>query len=141
VKIRQAISTDYADWLAMVNDYNDEIIDRAYSTWTDFFSPNPQAICLIVTIADKPVAFLQYTMHYMCFQRGDICYISDLYVLPEVRRRGIARALLKHMVTLRDSNQWWRLYWITEFDNPVRPLYDEYGIPEFVRYHNDRHSK
>jgi GNAT superfamily N-acetyltransferase len=140
VKIRLAKLSDYSAWLAMVREYNDEILDRADITWRDFFSPNPEAVCLIATIDDKPVAFLQYTFHYMCFNRGKICYVSDLYVDYAVRRQGIARKLMKHMLDMANVYGWWRLYWITEPDNPARALYDELGVAEFVRYHVDRYD-
>lgn len=141
MKIRPAIRSDYGTWLMMVGGYNDEILKQAPETWESFFSANPEAKCLVVTVGDEeddPVAFLQYTFHHMCFKRGTICYISDLYVDPAYRRRGIASALMRHMMDLANIHGWWRVYWITEPDNPARALYDQLGVAEFVRYHVDR---
>ena len=134
--IRQASPGDFHAWCAMVEDYDPDVAERVKDAWEHFFSAAPY-VCTLAIEDGKPVAFIHYTFHGFCFGKGKNCYVSDLYVAPEYRRRGIARELLTNVLEKAKKLGWARVYWVTQFDNPARALYDSMGIPEFVRYHVD----
>lgn len=137
LKIRSALPDDCESWLEMVQCYDPDIADQAPETWRRIFEPESDITCHIATWNGEPAGFMQHIFHESTFLKGPVCYLSDLYVAPDFRRRGIARALLGHLLTSAHVQRWARIYWVTEHDNPARGLYDEIGKPDFVRYHVD----
>jgi GNAT superfamily N-acetyltransferase len=138
--IRQPFQQDFAVWRAMALDYDPDLVDVTEQAWGRFFGAAPY-ICMLAVEKNVPVGFIHYTFHDFCFSRGKNCYVSDLYVSPSHRRKGIARALLTSVLDTAKKMGWSRVYWVTEFDNPARGLYDSLGIAEFVRYHVDFKGK
>lgn len=135
--IRQACRADHSVWLGMVREYDADVTGQAEDAWRRILDDESDVVGLIATVDGEIAAFAHYVLHDFPFRAGPVCYLADLYVRPWYRRRGIARALLHHLIELADRNRWARLYWVTEHDNPARGLYDEVGIPQFVRYHRD----
>ena len=133
--IRDIRREDYGEWYAMLMDYDPEIenaelaFDRLFTVaaWT----------CLVACVDDVPVAFLDYQLHPSMFKIEPVCYISNLYVKPAHRRRGIATKFMDEVFARARDHRWCRVYWITENENPARCMYDKYGEQSFVRYHRD----
>jgi GNAT superfamily N-acetyltransferase len=65
-----------------------------------------------------------------------VCYLQDLFVLPEARGRGVARALIEAVARAAREAQAERCYWLTQEDNKVaRALYDKVAkFNGFLRY-------
>jgi GNAT superfamily N-acetyltransferase len=65
-----------------------------------------------------------------------VCYLQDLFVAPEARGQGLARALIEAVAELARSRQAQRLYWLTQEDNrTARALYDQLAqFKGFIRY-------
>lgn len=65
-----------------------------------------------------------------------VCYLQDLFVAPEARGQGLARAMIEAVAELARSHQAQRLYWLTQEDNRnARALYDQLAqFKGFVRY-------
>lgn len=139
--IRHVRHEDHDAWLEMVLDYDEDLGNRAEDAWGQLFNPELDHTGWVVVYDNVPCAFLNYTFHGFIFSSGKVCYLSDLYVKPEYRREGIARRLLTQLVELGQTLSWSRIYWITEFENPARGLYDDFGVAEFVRYHLDLFNK
>ena len=137
LQIREASHADFLGWRDMAVDYDPGVAPIVESAWQRFHSKSDPYICLLAVCDGRVAGFAHYTFHDFCFGRGLTCYVSDLYVSPEFRRRGIARALLAHLCELGKSSGWGRIYWVTDHRNPARALYDEVGNAEFVRYHLD----
>jgi len=137
VIIRPVSLADHNAWLAMLDQYDPAIGAESAYAWQRFFATSSGLHGLIAESNGEPVGLMHYVFHDLSVMRGPICYLADLYVKPEHRRRGIARSMLDHLVELACTQRWRRIYWVTEHDNPARSLYDQYGLPEFVRYHVD----
>jgi GNAT superfamily N-acetyltransferase len=77
--------------------------------------------------------------HYL-FHTGTwvqtVCYLQDLYVLPEVRRQGVARALVEAVAAQARERRAERYYWLTqEHNKTARSLYDKVArCGGFLRY-------
>lgn len=70
------------------------------------------------------VGLAHYYFHTGLWHAGR-CYLADLFVAPEARRRGIATAILKWVARDAAEHNSPRLYWNTELDNTdARALYD-----------------
>jgi GNAT superfamily N-acetyltransferase len=72
------------------------------------------------------VAVAHYLFHASIWYSGK-CYLADLYVDPEARRRGIATALLEWVAQDGEDHGFPGLYWNTLDDAPARALYDQIG--------------
>jgi GNAT superfamily N-acetyltransferase len=56
----------------------------------------------------------------------DVCYLQDLFTAPEVRGRGVARALIAAVRDWATEHGCSRVYWHTKEDNDTaRRLYDQ----------------
>lgn len=137
IGIRPIYARDQGEWRSMIRNYDPDIAGDADYAWGRFFDKSSGLRGRIATCCGAPAGFMHYVFHDFSVMRGPICYLADLYVKPEFRRRGVARAMIEHLIDLASNERWTRIYWVTEHDNPARALYDQYGIPEFVRYHID----
>ena len=65
-----------------------------------------------------------------------VCYLQDLYVVPEARGRGAARALIEAVAKAAREAGAARCYWQTKQDNATaRTLYDKVArFSGFIRY-------
>lgn len=75
----------------------------------------------------REVGFALFFHNFSTFLGKPGIYLEDLYVLPEFRKRGVGKALLKWLANLaieRDCGrmEWWVLNW-----NPARKFYESLG--------------
>lgn len=66
----------------------------------------------------------------------DVCYLQDLFTAPDVRDRGVARALIGAVVAWAEDRGCSRVYWHTQASNTTaRHLYDKLAENRgFIRY-------
>jgi GNAT superfamily N-acetyltransferase len=66
----------------------------------------------------------------------DVCYLQDLFTAPEVRGRGVGRALIAAVSAWARAQGCCRLYWSTHETNATaRRLYDDVAVNRgFIRY-------
>jgi ribosomal protein S18 acetylase RimI-like enzyme len=65
-----------------------------------------------------------------------VCYLQDLFVAPDARGRGTARALIEAVADLARARQTQRLYCQTqEHNTTARALYDQVAqLKGIIRY-------
>jgi GNAT superfamily N-acetyltransferase len=65
-----------------------------------------------------------------------VCYLQDLFVDPEARGHGVARALIEAVAERARADGASRYYWLTQRHNLVaRALYDRVAVHRgFIRY-------
>lgn len=74
------------------------------------------------------VAFANSLFHESTWSLRGYCYLEDLYVSPEQRGTGVARALIEQVYAQADARGAERVYWHTqEFNAAARSLYDTLG--------------
>ncbi|WDZ76805.1 GNAT family N-acetyltransferase [Ensifer adhaerens] len=139
--IRAAADGDEADWRRLWagyvafsgTDLAEDIIDL---TWSHLIDPSAPLFAWLAILDGKTVGFAICQEQLATFFRQPVCYIEDLYVDPTARGRGVARAMIDHLIAHCQDMGWDRLYWYTEADNATaRRLYDRYsGTDEHVRY-------
>lgn len=74
----------------------------------------------------KMVGVAHYLFHASVWYSGK-CYLADLFVDPEVRRRGVATAVIEWVARDAREQGFPSLYWNTLEDAPARALYDKVG--------------
>lgn len=95
---------------------------------------NPRG--LLAVIGGKPVGLVHYFFHRHCWQTGHVCYLQDLFALPEARGTGVGRALIEAVYAEADLAGSPQVYWMTqEFNSEARKLYDRIGtLTPFIKY-------
>ncbi len=65
-----------------------------------------------------------------------VCYLQDLFVAPEARGQGVARALIQAVAEAARREKASRYYWLTQDKNATaRALYDKIArFNGFIRY-------
>lgn len=129
--IRPAVASDFDAWFllwrgyceALGGDVPDEV---SRGVWQRILAPDQPIWCLVACDErDKPVGIAVYVLHLHTWSLKTVCYLEDLFVAPEARGTGAARALIEELVALGRKHHWRRVYWHTEEHNyRARTLYD-----------------
>jgi len=79
---------------------------------------------------------VHHVAHRTCWKVEDVCYLQDLYTLPEMRGRGVGRALIEAVYAHADRAGTPAVYWLTQgFNATARRLYDRIGVlTPFIEY-------
>ncbi|ANB34034.1 GCN5 family acetyltransferase [Rhodovulum sulfidophilum] len=97
---------------------------------------DPNMGCRLALIDGRAVGLVHFIFHRHCWKPENVCYLQDLYADPEVRGRGVGRALIEAVYAVADSRGTPSVYWLTqEFNDTARQLYDRIGqSTAFVKY-------
>jgi len=105
----------------------------------DGFGPNPFFQCLIADYDGQPAGFALYFFNYSTWVGRPGVYVEDLFVLPEFRRKGIGRALLKRVAAIAVENGCQRLQWeVLDWNTPAIDFYRELGAEFLDEWRNVR---
>ena len=69
----------------------------------DILSDKPKAFCLIVEENKEQIAFCLYSYVYWA-NKGQGVYLSNVFVKPEHRKKGVLREILSYIKNLNDVN-------------------------------------
>ena len=103
---------DLADYEKLAHEAKASASDIA----RDLFGPNPKVFCEIAEWDGKPVGFALWFYTYSTFQGQHGIWLEDLYVDPNLRGKGIGKALLIYLAQrcVREGLgrfEWWVLDW------------------------------
>jgi len=135
ITVRLISTDDKSRWYEMWEDYlkfykKSLSIDVTDATWRRFFDKATSMYCSIAEDnSGQRLGFAIHVIHPGSWEIGDVCYLEDLYVIPEFRCEGIARKMIENLIELSTKNNWYRLYWHTDDGNhTARALYDKIGV-------------
>lgn len=107
----------------------------------DGFGPHPFFHCLIAEYDGKPAGFAFYFFNYSTWVGRPGVYVEDLFVLPEFRRLGIGRELLKQVAGIAMENGCQRLQWeVLDWNTPAIDFYRAIGAEFLDEWRNVRLS-
>ena len=111
-----------------------EIYSETFSRLTD--SNNTDQNCLVAHNGETLHGLVHYIYHSHNWKSEYVCYLQDLFVLKEMRRQGIAKALIQAVYKAADTNGTSSVYWMTqEFNHDARKLYDQVAsLTPFIKY-------
>jgi GNAT superfamily N-acetyltransferase len=140
--VRPLASADEPQWRALWRDYlafyKTELPEDVYSTYfRRLLGDDPQDFRgLIAEVDGKPVGLTHFLIHRHGWKIENVCYLQDLYAVPEVRGRGIGRALIEAVYAAADAEGAPGVYWLTQdFNAEARQLYDRIGaLTPFIKY-------
>ncbi len=91
---------------------------------------------LLAVQGGRPVGLAHYLFHRHGWRAEDVCYLQDLFADPQLRGRGIGRALIEAVYDAADRQGAPSVYWLTQEGNaPARLLYDRIaGRTDFIKY-------
>lgn len=141
ILIRNAIAADETRWRALWSDFvaldSEKCPEQATDfIWRNALDPDHPMTLLMADYAGEAAGFLLYTTHDFSRSVRPVCYLLDFYTAPEVRGRGLGRALIAHLGETGRARGWLKVYWMTQVDNAeARRLYDKFGqTSPLIRY-------
>jgi GNAT superfamily N-acetyltransferase len=139
--IRPISSEDCAAWFDLWTDYlafyetslPDETKQIAFDRLLD---PETNVNGLLAKVDGTPVGLVHYIYHEHMWRPEGVCYLQDLYANPDIRGKGVGRALIEAVYTAADSAGVPRVYWLTQnFNTQARLLYDRIAkLGPFIKY-------
>ena len=130
---------DRAEWEVLFRAYTDfygrtspqEEYDRA---WREFRAAE-RMFALGARLDGRLVGIAHFLPHAST-SSADVCYLQDLFTAPDVRGRGVARALIAAVESWARERGCARVYWHTRESNATaRRLYDQVAVNKgFIQY-------
>jgi GNAT superfamily N-acetyltransferase len=125
-------------WTAYLEFYKAQVSEEVYATtWKRLFTDGEfEPKGFIALLDGKAVGLTHYLYHRTCWSLLNNCYLQDLFADPEVRGKGIGRALIEAVHNEAGKLGVTNVYWMTHETNATaRKLYD--GVAKrtgFIEY-------
>lgn len=140
--IRPLKATDEAGWRRLWHDYlvfyETSVPEEVYgSSFARLLGDDPQDFNgLVAELDGKLVGLTHYLFHRHGWKIENTCYLQDLYADPDVRGKGIGRALIEGVYAAADAAGAPAVYWLTQdFNTEARKLYDRIAVETpFIKY-------
>lgn len=142
VTIRPVGQGDRARWEELFNAYaafyKTEVPAGGHDeVWCWIFDGDNDFWCdLAEDETGRVIGFTQYQLMHRSLGGSMVCYLSDLFVEPNVRGGGIGRALIDHVIQFARNRRITNVRWLTQdFNYAGRRLYDSYSPKsDFILY-------
>jgi len=113
-------------WAGYVAFYRASVAEEATaSLWRSLMTRDGRFHALLAERDGAVIGLVHYLYHQSTWSTQPICYLQDLFVDPEARGGGAAKALILAVEVRAKAHGAFRLYWQTqEYNAPARSLYD-----------------
>lgn len=92
------------------------------------FGERRYAEVIVAEEEGEPAGFALFFHNYSTFLAKPGIYLEDLYVRPELRGRGVGKALLMHLVELARERDCGRVEWsVLKWNEPAIRFYESLG--------------
>jgi diamine N-acetyltransferase len=92
------------------------------------FAPQPRVFCEIAEWDGEPAGLALWFPNFSSFRGRHGIYLEDIFVRPSHRRRGIGRALLRHLARRCIAEGWTRFEWsVLDWNAPSIAFYRSLG--------------
>jgi GNAT superfamily N-acetyltransferase len=134
LSIRNATAADAAlilDFIRRLAEYEREpnaVVATEKDLIRDGFGPVPKYRCLIAEWDGAPAGFALFHYNYSTWRGHAGLYLEDLFVLVEMRGKGIGKALLQRLAQIALEENCYGLRWmVLEWNEPALKLYESLG--------------
>ena len=134
IHLRPAIVEDVAVILGFIRELAEyeKLSDQCVATEVDLakhlFGSHPKAEAILAEWDGTPVGFALFFHNFSTFLAKPGIYLEDLYVQPEMRGKGIGKALLMHLVRLAKLRDCGRVEWsVLDWNAPSIEFYKSLG--------------
>ena len=141
VVVRPVRPSDWEQWLPIWRGYhlfykNDPSDEVTRTTWARFFDEAEPMHALVAERAGHLIGAVHYLYHRNTWMIAPVCYLQDLFTLPEARGEGVGRALIEAVYAEARKAGSPRVYWMTHESNAqARVLYDKIAERSgFIQY-------
>ena len=141
ITIRALQEKDKSQWLKLwagyLEFYKSTIsLEQTELTWKRLINNEQKMFGFVAETEAGVIGFTHCLFRPSTWTETDYCYLEDLFVDPNIRGKGIGRALMDRVIELAKEKKSKRVYWTTqEFNKTARVLYDSITpVSEFVQY-------
>ncbi len=141
LKIRELRETDKERWLELWAGYlefykSNLSPEQTEFTWKRLINNEQKMHGFVAEDENGVIGFTHCLFRPSTWTKTDYCYLEDLFVDPNIRGKGVGRALMNRVIELAKEKNSKRVYWTTqEFNKTARVLYDSItSVSEFVQY-------
>jgi GNAT superfamily N-acetyltransferase len=115
------------------SDLPSDVTETAFARLT---GPDEDMFGLVAEQDGNIVGIAHCIVHRSTWAKGHYVYLNDLFVSPDVRKSGAARALIEAIYKRADEIDAERVYWLThETNTTARKLYDSLAFNDgFLEY-------
>lgn len=100
-QIRSLLKSDYASWLPLWHQYlayhGIWPEDAPAETWPRLMDASEPMHAIGAFTGTRLEGIAHFIYHRHTWSRADSCFLSDVFTLPDARRRGVARALVEEV--------------------------------------------
>ncbi|MEM7640226.1 MAG: GNAT family N-acetyltransferase [Pseudomonadota bacterium] len=125
-------------WTGYLRFYESAVSEDVYeSTFQRLLTDEPyEPSGLIAWDGEKALGLVHFMYHRHCWRIENVCYLQDLFALPEARGKGVGRTLIEAVYAQADAKGCPVVYWNTADDNATaRQLYDRIAHKtQFIKY-------
>lgn len=125
-------------WRAYLAFYESAVEEEVYaSTFQRLLGDDPRDFNALVAESNgRIVGITHYLFHRHAWKIEEVCYLQDLYADPDVRGKGVGRALIEAVYAAADAHGAPTVYWLTQtFNETARQLYDRIAtVTPFIKY-------
>src|SRR5262249_19932746 len=91
----------------------------------DGFGSNPLYRCVIAEWDNRPAGFAFFFYNYSTWRGQPGLYLEDLFVLPQMRGKGVGKALLQHLAQIALRENCYGIRWmVLEWNEPAIKFYE-----------------
>jgi GNAT superfamily N-acetyltransferase len=134
LSIRKATAHDaplILDFIHRLAEYErepDAVVATEEDIIRDGFGSEPKYRCLIAKWDDTPAGFAFFFYNYSTWLGKPGLYLEDLFVLPEMRGKGIGKALLVKLAQIAVAENCYGMRWqVLEWNEPALKFYETLG--------------
>lgn len=134
LSIRPATPADVPlmlEFIRRLADYErepDAVVATQQDLLRDGFGAEPKYRCLIAEWDGAPAGFAFFFYNYSTWLGRPGLYLEDLFVLPEMRGKGIGKALLQKLAQIALQENCYGMRWqVLEWNEPALKFYESIG--------------
>ncbi|MCD6564682.1 MAG: GNAT family N-acetyltransferase [Bacteroidales bacterium] len=119
-QIRMAKETEHID-------LDRDIVDKGVNA---VFNNPEKGIYFVAASENKIIASLLITFEWSDWRNGDVYWIHSVYVLPELRKKGVFKTMYLHMknIVQKDKNIWGLRLYVDKTNINAQKVYEIMGM-------------